>query len=364
MHAEGRGASNQIVLASMEILEQEIVMVEAARWCARLRAHDCSERERLDCKKWQASDPQHAAAFAQVSRIDSQTEMLAQMDQRMRALAEHAFASGATLHEACEADNASVASWRCKTAPFASLAMAASIALVAVAVWRVPISILSDQASQPLALEAPTQAIRHLTLEDGSLVHMDAGSKLTVSMTKQERRLQLLEGRAVFEVAHDANRPFSVTSGGTRTVALGTRFEVQRQNRQTTVTLAQGSVAVSDATAKQPKWQERLQPGEQISVDAKQQRHRQIVDAQAVTSWSRGWLAFHATPLDMALREINRYSKKQVLLGDASLGDLAVAGNFIAGDSESIVNAIAEVLPIRVVDGGPHELILFKRYNN
>jgi ferric-dicitrate binding protein FerR (iron transport regulator) len=52
-----------------------------------------------------------------------------------------------------------------------------------------------------------------------------------------------------------------------------------------------------------------------------------------------------------------------VRLGDPELADLAVGGNFIAGETDLIVSAFAAVLPLRVSEGTAGEIILFRRYS-
>jgi transmembrane sensor len=169
----------------------------------------------------------------------------------------------------------------------------------------------------------------------------------------------------LFQVAHDATRPFSVSTETSRTTALGTQFQVQRDDDHVVVTLAEGSVAVEgSAHGGSASWQDQLRPGEQLSIDAKTaERSLHIVDTQLVTSWTLGRHVFRATPLHEALDEVNRYASKKVRLGDPSLADLPVAGNFVAGDSEVVVEAFSAVLPLRVVKGGEQELILFRRYS-
>ena len=66
----------------------------------------------------------------------------------------------------------------------------------------------------------------------------------------------------------------------------------------------------------------------------------------------------------LAIEQVNRYSAKKVRLADPDLADLHVAGNFIAGDSDLIVDALASALPLRVVEGGEKEIILFRRYDD
>ena len=78
-----------------------------------------------------------------------------------------------------------------------------------------------------------------------------------------------------------------------------------------------------------------------------------------MTSWRQGRHLFRATPLAEAVEEVNRYASRKVRLGDPALAELQVGGNFIAGDSEQIVAAFAAVLPVRIVQGGNNEIILF-----
>jgi ferric-dicitrate binding protein FerR (iron transport regulator) len=59
---------------------------------------------------------------------------------------------------------------------------------------------------------------------------------------------------------------------------------------------------------------------------------------------------------------VNRYSTRKLRLADASLASLPVAGNFIAGDSELVLSAFEAALPLRSVDTGGMEILLFRRY--
>jgi len=334
----------------MENSKDEFALGEAAQWCVRLSAPDCSDAERRACARWRQASAANEAAYLQVQRTSTQVEHAVAMDDRLQMLAERAMRKSSGERRSRE------------NRYRLPLALAAGALLATMSVWIAMTWQQGDVDSAAVALifAAPEKSARQVVLADGSVAHIDAGSEIAVSLREHERRVEVVSGRALFEVAHDKARPFIVSANGTHTVALGTQFEVSRNDRQTVVTLLEGSVAVSGEEG----WRERLIPGEQLRVTTgKSGEHvRYTVDAQTATSWSRGWLVFRGTPFAEALREINRYSDKQVRLADPSLAKLEVAGSFIAGDSQSIVSAIAEILPIRVVDGGSHEIILFKRY--
>lgn len=325
-------------------------MQEAARWQARLGAEDCSDADRQAFLEWQRGRPDRAQATQLAQSVLAGVADLAKQP-RLRALADEAFA------EYNDANHRASRRWRVPAALAATLAFAVIGFLLVIQTFP---------AEQSIAYETAASERRDVTLHDGSSIQMDAGTRLQVTMAADERVVNLIAGRAIFLVAHDATRPFSVDAGDSRTTALGTKFQVQREEGQVTVTLAQGSVAVTpehgDGQRATDSWQERLVPGEQLTFNSSTaQRSKKFVDPAIVTSWTQGRHMFRATPLAVAVEEVNRYASRKVRLGDPALAELQVGGNFIAGDSEQIVAAFAAVLPVRIVQGGNNEIILFRR---
>jgi transmembrane sensor len=346
-----------------ETRTDERILREAARWQARLAADDCTDFDRAEFQRWRAMSRRHADAFALADELSAWLARPVSIDDRLRAMADEAFAMGtddetdSNHHD----DNrrpshipARLArSWRVPAALAAALLVAIMGALFA--------GYLAGSVPT-MTYAASERTRRDVTLSDGSVVHLDVDSEISVRLSADQRDIVLTHGRALFEVAHDTSRPFVVTAGHSRTTALGTHFQVQRESEHVLVTLTEGSIAVTGSTG-ESQWREKLTPGEQISLTA--DGHVEVkhaVDAQAVTSWSRGRLVFRGTPLGEALQEVNRYGTRKVRLGDPELADLAVDGNFIAGETDLIVSAFAAVLPLRVAEGGVGEIILFRRY--
>jgi transmembrane sensor len=340
----------------MELMKHERTLQEAARIYARLQAVDCTQTDRDAARAWQADDPEHRRALELADRVSAGIATLAtdeRFDQKLRALADEALAAYPARAPQLEAPRR----WR------VAAGLAASIVLSLACAWQ--ISSFVATPAQSLAYESLPGERRLVTLDDGSVVQMDVNTRLGVRMDSQRRQIELLSGRALFEVAHDSARPFSVSAAGSLTTALGTKFQVQRDDTRVVVTLTQGSVAVDreERAAAGAAWHERLIPGEQISIDtANNRRTRRLVDVHASTSWTQGRHIFRGTPLQSALDEVNRYAAKKVRLGDPSLAELPVAGNFIIGDSAVVVDAFAAVLPLRVANAGGSELILFRSH--
>lgn len=85
---------------------------------------------------------------------------------------------------------------------------------------------------------------RSLALADGSTVELNSRSRIKVQYTEHERRIDLLEGQALFHVAKNKLRPFIVHTGDTRVRAVGTAFDVYKTGSGAVVTVVEGRVAV------------------------------------------------------------------------------------------------------------------------
>jgi len=189
---------------------------------------------------------------------------------------------------------------------------------------------------------------RLVRLADGSQVRLDTDSELKVRFGKADRKVELVRGRAFFEVAHDASRPFLVQAGEITVRAVGTRFDVRRFGAVTRVVLVDGRVEVRDqAPTHRAIWT--LVPGQQVAAGgARIAAAPQAADVPAATSWTSGRLTFHALPLAAAVDEVNRYSPHKVELGAGAPTNEPVSGVFNTGDTDAFVGAVADLYGLRV----------------
>lgn len=359
---------------------------EAARWHARLEAADCSQREREEFDEWQRLDA-NRQAFDAAERMSGALSGAASSNARLRAMTEQALALGrgplSEVPNATEQEesghaepNLAVDAGVHRGAPQRTPVRRRPARPLAVTrAWLVRGAVAAGIVAAALAFGLPglygpagdalyaasSGATRELTLADGTTVHLDVDSAIEVRLTGSQRHVSLERGRALFDVAHDAERPFVVSAGAGRVTALGTVFEVDRQSSTNViVTLAEGAVQVTGSLHGQPQ-STRLSPGQRIRIaedDAAWVREQ--VDAAAATSWSLGRHVFRDLRLADAVAEVNRYSTRKVVVADPTLADLPVSGSFVSGDSDSIVAAFAAVLPITVSESGD-ELLLFRR---
>jgi len=86
-----------------------------------------------------------------------------------------------------------------------------------------------------------------ITLDDGTLVTLDKGSKLSYpEHFDQKQRAVVLTGEAFFEVARDASRPFYIYTNEVVTKVLGTSFRIRafEQDHEIIVQVRTGRVSV------------------------------------------------------------------------------------------------------------------------
>jgi len=344
------------------------VQTQADRWFARLRAPDCSTQERERFERWRQV-PAHAAAYSQREQLWQRlgTPEAAE-DPRMQALRARVLAR--TSAPPAQADNpagwnAALATLPSRAAPAASrrsrrawpLALAASLGVLAILVGL--------RVLQPPPLEsvyAATDALREITLDDGTRVQLDVGTELATRYDGDARAVTLRSGRALFDVAHDAQRPFTVELGESRVTVLGTRFQILREPGDVSVILDRGSLRLDGETAGQAR-SEMLAPGDQIRYSPQDPSawRKQRVDSAAAMAWSRGRLVFRSTPLAEAVQQVNRYAKPKLRIGDPSMAGLQVSGSFIIGDSELVASTWEATLPLRAETRGDEVILLPKQ---
>src|SRR5690606_22645584 len=81
-----------------------------------------------------------------------------------------------------------------------------------------------------------------VTLADGSVLQLNASSKVRAHFSGRQRSVELVEGQALFQVATDTERPFIVSIGDTHVRAVGTQFDISQKRKGTVITVVEGRV--------------------------------------------------------------------------------------------------------------------------
>ena len=303
---------------------------EAAAWYAKLSGQRASNQEIAEFFDWR-SDTLNDAAYTRVEALTSGVRKLAD-DPRLQALADQAVRrrrEGFQLPEWIKALT------RPRTGGVLLGALAATVA--------VGVMLMGAPGQETYRTKVGER--RAISLEDGSTIELNTDSQVRVRLGKDQRRLTLDRGQAMFAVAHDAKRPFVVTAGDTSVRAIGTRFEVWLEKDAVRVVLAEGKVQVTKAqpAGAKPAPPVILAAGTRLDVTKAKTTAPVAVDVAAVTGWTQGRLTFKDTRLADAAAEVNRYSRRQVVIAPA-LADQRFNGVFDTGDIDAFANGVAAAL--------------------
>lgn len=141
-----------------------------------------------------------------------------------------------------------------------------------------------------------------LILEDGTRIWLNADSRFRFpSKFAANKRHVELEGEGYFEVAHAAQKPFTVSYKDKTVRVLGTRFNINAYHTGEAVTLLQGSIEWNS-----PQRTIVMQPGQQVQVNASEVTTR-TVNAEDYILWIKNTLLLEQKTVKNLFDEIERH---------------------------------------------------------
>lgn len=165
-------------------------------------------------------------------------------------------------------------------------------------------------------IETPRGGIYEVTLPDGTLVKLNAGTTLSYPtvFAKDKREVTLL-GEAYFEVAKKKDQPFIVHTKNQQVQVLGTHFNINAYQTSvpTKTTLLEGKVMVTTLLGSQKVT---LLPGDQ-SVNTGTLLTKHPVNVQQEMAWVYGKFNFDGKSLRQVMDELSQwYAIDVVYKGD------------------------------------------------
>lgn len=323
--------------ASTHTSTNERIAEEAAQWLIALEDGDADSS---DFVAWLQASPRHVEEFLLVSAVwhaadgidDARAieieHLLAQARDNVKRLDEEPVTISRTLG----------VRQRMETALRSRLSAAAALLLIIGAVWIG----LQDGATNYRTGVGEQRVVK---LDDGSIVTLNTRSRIKVRLGEHERTVELLSGEALFDVAHDARRPFRVVAGMSVMQAIGTQFNVHRMQDGTTVAVIEGIVEVTSraksdraGTTSAVAVPERLVAGEQAQLS----EHGELLqhaaaEIERVIAWRERRLIFRDEPLASIAAEFNRYNETQLLIVGPATSARRVTGVFDADKPGALV---------------------------
>jgi transmembrane sensor len=330
----------------LEAIAPRHIRAQAALWVTDLHGPNRDSRLEASVRRWIAEDPRHAAAF----------ELATEAWQRSGNLPASALVPPPNAHALGLAR-------RHRAPPRLTRPALAGMAALGAVLFTV-FYLLKDNT-----LTTGPAEQRTLVLSDGTQVSLDANSRLVVQYDDHVRQVTLTSGEALFDVTKHQARPFVVVIGDRKVIALGTSFEVRRDDPAASafaVTLMEGRVAIEPLAwpntlpPEQSPGLTLLNPGQRLRFAANGSDSVDSPSIDRVTSWQHGQLIFEDASLREAANEFNRVGIARLLIDESVPRDIRVGGVFRIADPMSFARAMTNAYPLRIVDRGK-EIIITNR---
>lgn len=297
----------------------------AAQWLMKLHNDHVSENDQKACQQWRQADPEHEQAWQRALNIQAKLGLIP--------------------------SETGIKTLDRKTRPNRRNLLKTLVILITVT----PTSYIAyrSQPWRPWTADYSTSKgqQRQITLADGSQLHLNTHTIVDIEFSDHQRRIILHQGEILIESGKEATdtfapaRPLIVQTSQGELQAIGTRFIVQQLSKKplTRLSVLAGIVEVTTQTGAATK---QVPAGQQVlfSVD-------KITDtmpiADYVDAWSKGFFYARNMRLEDFLQEIARY-RPGIVRCDPAVADLRISGTFQINNTDQILSALPDTLPVSV----------------
>jgi transmembrane sensor len=299
---------------------------QALEWQVTFWSGEVTAAERTAFRQWLAADPLHERAWQAVQRVD---DLLAGVPAGIGGRVLRLPGAGSALRPG-------------RRTVLRALGWLAAGGVLAGAGRETP-------QWQTASAEHATRRgeRRDIVLADGTRVSLNTATAIDVVFDGERRLIVLHDGEILVTTAPDAatpKRPFIVHTRQGSLQALGTRFSVRREEGAVQVAVYEGAVEIRPRD--EAALRHRLDAGQQARFDARAVAAGDPAEPLEA-AWARGLLVAERRPLGDFLAQLGRY-RPGIVRCDPAVADLVVSGVYPLDDTDRILAALAEALPVRV----------------
>ncbi|WP_353177542.1 FecR family protein [Delftia acidovorans] len=322
---------------------------EAARWFIRMHRDAGAQPGAADAAAWRTwmdADPRHAAEYAAFEALWQDFDST----PRTEALAT------AVNTAARQRRNTRRAAITRGVLGVAGLGTAGLLAWRGWLEWQ-------DATVFALARDSAIGERIVLNLPDASVLTLGPASRIATRYTRRQRAVVLEQGEALFDVARDADRHFTIDAGQARITVLGTRFTVNRLPGLVRVSVEHGTVrlAVKGAEGEPslllqagevgelPDESAGAVPGADGAHASPRPRRVQRDARDSFSSIERGLIVFDSAGLGEIAATLSRWRRQPVRAAVADgTGGPRITAAVQRADVESFLDALPRIAAVRV----------------
>ena len=217
------------------------------------------------------------------------------------------------------------------------------IAVGCISYWQGEVNVKDTFAD--ISVEAPLGSKTKLYLPDGTLVWLNAGSRMTYSQGfGVDNRKVELEGEGYFEVKRNEKIPFFVKTKDLQLQVLGTKFNFRDypEDHEVVVSLLEGKVGLNNLLREE---KEAVLPPDERAVLNKANGLLTVesVTASNASQWTDGYLFFDEELLPDIAKELERSYNVKIHIANDSLKTFRFYGNFVRREQniQEVLEALA-----------------------
>ena len=194
--------------------------------------------------------------------------------------------------------------------------------------------LLLEPSAEILALSS-TNEIETYTLPDGSHITLSPGSQILYSADfDEDRQIELVSGKAFFDVVKNPELPFRVEANGAEVLVLGTRFDVALNDDETIVKLQEGAVQFTKHNE-----QVILKPFEK-AVASNGRLKKTPFQENREFAWIEHQIIFTGESLDQVVAVLEDHFNQRITIAQ-SVASCTLEGNFGGESLEEILDLVA-----------------------
>lgn len=217
----------------------------------------------------------------------------------------------------------------------------------ALATWH----LATQRPEQYYALTAPMGSTSRLTLPDGSVVWLNAGSTLRYStnFSVKNRNVQL-NGEGYFEVAKQDGNDFTVRTSGYDVTVKGTKFDVSAYDDDPVVStsLMQGKVIISQGETTMV-----MKPGETVRLDKATGSLTKTITSDTPNAWTMNSTDFNEIRLGDFAKILSRKYGVEIHITSQKVRDIRLAMTLQNRETiEDVLKSLKIVTNTRIVRDG------------
>lgn len=138
---------------------------------------------------------------------------------------------------------------------------------------------------------------KKITIQDGSRLILDAGTTIRIQNDfSKDRKIELIDGEAFFDVSRDDQRPFIIQTGGLITTVLGTSFNISayKELNNVSIGVVSGKVSVVNKSATLSI----LEKDQELVYNKNNKTFKTIPLDESSTAWQEGRLVLNDLSFD------------------------------------------------------------------